>query len=78
MPIEEHLESASREIEVEIKTALMKKGWTQADLAKRLNISRQQLNQAVKGSNSKRAKEIRETVYELLGMEWSHGGYRKS
>ncbi len=70
MPIEERLDSASHQIEIEIKTALIKKGWTQADLAKRLNISRQQLNQAVKGSNSKRAKEIRETIYELLGMEW--------
>lgn len=68
MPIEERLETAAQAVESEIKIALIKKGWTQAYLAKRLNISRQQLNQAIKGSNSKRAKEIRETIYEILGM----------
>ncbi len=51
MPIEESLETATQAVESEIKIALIKKGWTQAYLAKRLNISRQQLNQAIKGSN---------------------------
>lgn len=69
MPIEERLDDVSHQIEIEIKTALIKKGWTQAELARRLNINRQQLNQAVKGNNSKRAKEIREIIYPLLGME---------
>ncbi|MGQ5708789.1 helix-turn-helix domain-containing protein [Lactobacillus sp. PSON] len=68
MPIEEKLEKAKREVEREIKIALMDKGMTQAELANLLNESRSKVNQAIKGNTNPKSIEIRKKIYKVLGM----------
>ena len=78
MPIEERLENAKNQVEMEIKTALLSKNMTQSELADLLGESRTKINLAIKGNTNPSSVKIRKKIYKVLGMEWSHGGYRKS
>lgn len=69
MPIEEKLQSATKEIERKIKLALIEQNMTQADLADITRESRSEINKAVKGSNSRHSTELREKIYKILGVE---------
>lgn len=70
MPIEEKLESAKKQMEQDFKIALIKKNMTQAELADLLNLSRSQVNKAIKGGTNKSDVEVRKKIYKFLGMEW--------
>ena len=51
----------------ELKIQMLRAGITQADVARRFNVSRQYVNQILKGqSKSKLAKEIREYVNQAV------------
>lgn len=70
MPIEEKLESAKKQMEQDFKIALIRKNMTQAELADLLNLSRSQVNKAIKGGTNKSDVEVRKKIYKFLGMEW--------
>lgn len=69
MPIEEKLESAKKQIEREIKLALLDKNMTQTELAELLGESRTRVNLAVKGSTNPGSIKLRKKIYKVLGME---------
>ena len=69
MPIEEKLENAKNQVEMEIKTALLSKNMTQSELADLLGESRTRINLAVKGNTNPRSVKIRKKIYKVLGME---------
>ena len=70
MPIEERLENAKNQVEMEIKTALLSKNMTQSELADLLGESRTRINLAIKGNTNPRSVKIRKKIYKVLGMEW--------
>lgn len=53
----------------DVTATLKRKGMTQRDLAKQLNIKPQQLNQALHFDMRPRSIELRQTVRQLLDME---------
>lgn len=53
----------------DVTSTLKRKGMTQRDLAKQLNIKPQQLNQALHFDMRPRSIELRQTVRQLLDME---------
>ena len=69
MPVEEKLEEAKKQVERQIKMALLKKNMTQAELAELIGESRQDINKAVKGGTSPKDQMIRKKIYKVLGME---------
>lgn len=69
MPIEERLEKTQKEIESEIKMAMLKKDINQSQLADDLNISKNVVSEAVKGYNTPRAIKARKKIRKWLGME---------
>jgi transcriptional regulator with XRE-family HTH domain len=69
MPIEEKLENAKNQVEMEIKTALLSKNMTQSELADLLGESRTRINLAIKGNTNPRSVKIRKKIYKVLGME---------
>lgn len=69
MPIEERLEKTQKEIESEIKVAMLEKDITQTQLADDLNISKNVVSEAVRGYNTPRAKKARRKIRKWLGME---------
>lgn len=69
MPIEEKLEDAKKQVERQIKMALLKKNMTQADIANITGESRSEVNKAVKGNTSPHSTKLRKTIYKILGME---------
>ncbi|MDE6547250.1 MULTISPECIES: helix-turn-helix domain-containing protein [Lactobacillus] len=69
MPIEERLENAKNQVEMEIKTALLSKNMTQSELADLLGESRTRINLAIKGNTNPRSVKIRKKIYKVLGME---------
>jgi len=71
MPIEEKLENAKKQVELEIKKALLSKNMTQSELADLLGESRTRINLAIKGNTNPKSIEIRKKIYRILGMEWS-------
>ena len=66
---EEKLNQATSEISKQIKIALIKKGITQVDLARVINVSPPQLNRAIKGDPTPKSKRIRQKIYHFLEME---------
>lgn len=68
MSAEDELKKAAANIELNIKMELLKRGMTQAELSRLLNINRQQVNRAIKGDKSPRSIEIREKIYRVLDM----------
>ena len=72
MPIEERLEKTQKEIESEIKVAMLEKDITQTQLADDLNISKNVVSEAVRGYNTPRAKKARKKIRRWLGMENNH------
>ena len=70
MPIEEKLENAKNQVEMEIKTALLSKNMTQSELADLLGESRTRINLAIKGNTNPKSVKIRKKIYKVLGMEW--------
>ena len=69
MPIEEKLENAKNQVEMEIKKALLSKNMTQSELADLLGESRTRINLAIKGNTNPRSVKIRKKIYKVLGME---------
>lgn len=69
MPIEERLEDAKNQVEMEIKKALLSKNMTQSELADLLGESRTRINLAIKGNTNPRSVKIRKKIYKVLGME---------
>lgn len=69
MPIEERLENAKNQVEMEIKTALLSKNMTQSELADLLGESRTRINLAIKGNTNPKSVKIRKKIYKVLGME---------
>ncbi|CAX66680.1 helix-turn-helix domain-containing protein [Lactobacillus johnsonii] len=69
MPIEEKLENAKNQVEMEIKTALLSKNMTQSELADLLGESRTRINLAIKGNTNPKSVKIRKKIYKVLGME---------
>ncbi len=69
MPIEERLENAKNQVEMEIKKALLSKNMTQSELADLLGESRTRINLAIKGNTNPRSVKIRKKIYKVLGME---------
>lgn len=69
MPIEEKLENAKKQVELEIKKALLSKNMTQSELADLLGESRTRINLAIKGNTNPKSIEIRKKIYRILGME---------
>lgn len=69
MPIEEKLENAKNQVEMEIKIALLSKNMTQSELADLLGESRTRINLAIKGNTNPRSVKIRKKIYKVLGME---------
>lgn len=69
MPIEERLENAKNQVEMEIKTALLSKNMTQSELADLLGESRTRINLAIKGNTNPSSVKIRKKIYKVLGME---------
>lgn len=69
MPIEEKLENAKKQVEMEIKTALLNKNMTQSELADLLGESRTKINLAIKGNTNPKSVEVRKKIYKVLGME---------
>lgn len=72
MPIEERLEKTQKEIESEIRIAMLEKDITQTQLADDLNISKNVVSEAVRGYNTPRAKKARRKIRKWLGMEESN------
>ena len=68
MPVENELEKATADVERSIKAKLVERHMTQAELSRLLNINRQQVNRAVKGSNLPSSREIRKKIYRVLDM----------
>ena len=69
MPIEERLERTQKEIESEIRIAMLEKDITQTQLADDQNISKNVVSEAVRGYNTPRAKKARRKIRKWLGME---------
>lgn len=69
MPVEEKLEQAQQAVERKIKLALLDKSMTQAELANLIRESRSDVNKAVKGGTLPKDKEIREKIYQVLGIK---------
>lgn len=68
MAIEEKLENVKKQMEREIKIALLNKGMTQKELADLLGLSRSQVNKAIKGSTNPSDVKTRKKIYRVLGM----------
>lgn len=68
MSVENELEKATADVERSIKTKLVERHMTQAELSRLLNINRQQVNRAVKGGNLPSSREIRKKIYRILDM----------
>ncbi|WP_281196336.1 helix-turn-helix transcriptional regulator [Lactobacillus acetotolerans] len=69
MPVEEKLEEAKKQVERQIKMALLKKNMTQAELAELIGESRQDINKAVKGGTLPKDQMIRKKIYKVLGIK---------
>ena len=69
MAVEEQLEQAQQAVERKIKLALLDKSMTQAELANLISESRSDVNKAVKGGTLPKDKEIREKIYQVLGIK---------
>lgn len=69
MAVEEQLEQAQQAVERKIKLALLDKSMTQTELANLICESRSDVNKAVKGGTLPKDKEIREKIYQVLGIK---------
>ncbi len=68
MPIEDKLEQATRQMEAEIKAALVRRGMTQVDLAHELRLTAKAVNEAIKGYPTPTAKANRKAIFEKLNI----------
>lgn len=68
MPIEERLEQVSRQMEAKIKSALVKQGMTQVDLAHELGLTAKAVNEAIKGYPTPTAKVNRKAIFKKLNI----------
>lgn len=68
MPLEEQLDEARSKVETALKTAMIKKGFKQNELAKMLRISRAAMSRAVAGDANPQSREIRKKLYKILGI----------
>lgn len=67
--VEEQLINAAEEVSKRIKIELIKKGLSQVDLARILNVGTPQLNRAIKGDLSPKSIAIRKRIYHLLDIK---------
>ena len=69
MAAEVELENARKEIEKSIKSALLDRDMTQAELANLLGESRAVISLAVSGSTTPSAVKVRKKIYKVLGIK---------
>ncbi|WEV36255.1 transcriptional regulator [Lactobacillus sp. ESL0677] len=69
MPTEQVLANAAFQIERDIKTAMINKGFTVSSLAELINKNRSIVSQAIHGGTTPRDVETRKKIYKILGME---------
>ncbi|GEO64429.1 MULTISPECIES: helix-turn-helix domain-containing protein [Companilactobacillus] len=65
---EQQLTELVYRVESDIKTALLKKHMTQVELADLIGENRQQVNRAIKGDVSPKAREIRSKIAKVLDL----------
>lgn len=68
MPLEEQLDEARSKVETALKTAMIKKGFKQNELARMLRISRAAMSRAVTGDANPQSRKIRKKLYKILGI----------
>ena len=68
MTEESELKKATTKIEASIKARLVERHMSQIKLARLLETSPQWINRAIKGQNTPKAIEIRNKIYDVLGM----------
>lgn len=68
MPVEEQARIAQRNIEKDIKLALLDRNMSQRELASLMHETPQQVNRAIKADMQPRSIEIREKIYKILGI----------
>lgn len=69
MPLEEELVHVQEKLEKEIKTKLIERDLTQAQVARSLRVSRDAVSRAISGDGKPQSREIRKRLYKILGME---------
>lgn len=69
VPTEEILADAKNKIYSNIKTEMIRQGYTTTSLAKFLNVNRPTVSFAIHGGTTPRDVEVRKKVYRILGME---------
>lgn len=69
MLVEEQLENARKQVERQIKMALVQKSMTQAELAKEIGEVRQNVNKAVRGGTLPKDQKVRIKIYKALGIK---------
>lgn len=65
---EQQLTELVHKVESDIKTALLKKHMTQVELADLIGENRQQVNRAIKGDISPKARKIRSKIAKVLNL----------
>lgn len=68
MPLEEKLDAARSEIEKTLRTAMIKRGFKQSELADLMGVSRTAVSRAVSGDVNPQSIEIRKKLYKILGI----------
>lgn len=68
MPLEEELDKVRTRMEKTFKTQIIEKGFTQAELAKMLHVSRPSMSLAISGATNPQSVEIRKQLYKILDL----------
>lgn len=68
MPLEEKLDAARSEIEKTLRTAMIKRGFKQSELADLMGVSRTAVSRAVSGDVNPQSRKIRKKLYKILGI----------
>lgn len=66
---EDKLLAAAIEVERQIKAAMVLKGVTSIQLAKRLKVSQSELSKAIHGYVNPNSNNIRQKIYKILEMK---------
>ena len=69
LPLEEQLEEVTSSMEKEFKSKLLDRGLTIQALAKAIGSNRSSVSLAISGSNTPKAKILREKARKFLGMK---------
>lgn len=70
VPTEEILADAKNKIYSNIKTEMIRQGYTTTSLAELLSINRPTVSFAIHGGTTPRDIQVRRKIYKVLRMEW--------